>query len=141
MDQADAFEQLGYFFALVLDTQANGATVTSENVYLNPSTAAASMLPQPLRNLQNSKRFRILDSCYVKPSGVYAFNDAAATGSVNVQVPPVVTLNWRGDLTVETTGTTANVSSVSDNAIHVLAYRGGGLVSTFNGKSRVRFYG
>lgn len=141
MDQADAFEQYGYFFALVLDTQCNGATVNSEDVYTNPSTLATAMMPKPMRNLQNSKRFKILDCKFVNPKGMYSFNDAAATGSVNVQVAPTVNLNWKGNIKVETDGTTANVSSVTNSAIHVLAFRGGGLVSTFDGKSRVRFMG
>lgn len=99
------------------------------------------MMPQPLRNLQQSTRYRILASKYCKPNGLYAFNDAAATGSVNAQVPPVVSLSWKGSINVDTTGTTADVASVADNAIHLVAYRGGGLLATFDGKSRMRFMG
>lgn len=141
-DQADVEERLGYYFALVLDTQANGATVVSENVYLNPSTQAAAILPQPLRNLQNSSRFRILDSKYVPAGGAYAGTDGASTLSINTQVSPRVTLSWKGSINVDTTGTTANVSAVADNAIHVLAYAGSSAQSpAFVGKSRMRFMG
>jgi len=140
-DQADAFEDFGVYFALVLDTQTNGATVVSENVYLNPSSSALGMLPKPLRNLQNSKRFRILSSRYVAPGGMYAINDAAATGSLAAQKGTNVQLSWKGSINVDTTGTTADVASVSDNALHILAYSETGLQKVFSGKCRVRFMG
>lgn len=141
-DQADVLDNVGYYFALVLDTQANGATVNSEDVYLNPATVASAMLPQPLRNLQNSKRFRILATQYVAPGGTYAFNDAAATGSVSPMEAPKVNLSWNGKVFCECSGTTANISSATDNALHVVAYAGQGSFSpTFVGKSRIRFQG
>lgn len=141
-DHTDAEDLLGYWFALVLDTQANGATLVSENVYLNPSTSAISILPQPLRNLQNSTRYRILDSKFIGPGGAYGITDGTATASVSNQVSPKVTLSWKGSINVDTTGTTANVSSCADNAIHVLAYCGStALTPSFFGKSRMRFMG
>ncbi len=141
-NQADTLEGLGYYFALVLDTQANAATVVSENVYLNPATGAASMLPKPLRNLQNSKRFKILDSAYVPVGGMYVQTDGASTGSISNQDAPVLSLSWRGEVAVNCVGTTADVASASDNAIHVVAYAGATtLTPVFNGKCRTRFVG
>lgn len=130
---------------MVLDTQTNGGTATgvdSEAIYINPSSSSSAMLPQPLRNLQNSKRFRILASKYVPVGGAYTGNDAAGTFVVNNQVRPRVTLSWRGSINVNTSGTTANVSAVTDNSIHIVAYAGStSLTPTFIGKSRVRFMG
>lgn len=141
-DQADVAEINGYWFALVLDAQANGATIVSEDAFINPSTLGAAMMPQPLRNLANSKRFKILDRVYVEPGGAYAFNDAAATGSIGNQVAPVVNLSWSGEITACCTSTTADVASVSDNAIHLVGYAGtSAFTPTFIGKSRVRFTG
>lgn len=141
-DAADTTETLGFWFALVLDTQANGATIVSENAFINPSSQAAAMMPQPLRNLANSKRYKVLARRYVKPNGVYAFNDAAATGSLSTQINPTITLNWSGKIKVTCTGTTADVASVSDNAIHLVAFAGDSTFTpTFTGKSRVRFVG
>lgn len=140
-DQADMTEMQGWFFALVLDTQANGATIVSENVYINPSTSALAMVPQPLRNLQNSKRYRVLASQYVCPSGAMAGTDGASTNSINLQVAPTVSLSWKGNIICDSTGTTADVASASDNAIHLLAYRAGNPQGTFTGKSRMRFIG
>lgn len=140
-DTADALVNGGTWFALVLDTQANGATIVSENVFINPSTLANGMMPQPLRNLQNSKRYRILTSQYIPPSIMYGFNDTATTGSVAPCGEEKVNLSWRGNIVCDSTGTTANVSSASDNAIHLIAYASGGIGKAFAGKSRVRFVG
>ena len=98
---SNASEFVGWYFALVLDTQTNGTTVNSEDVYINPSTSAGAMFPQPLRNLQNSKRFKILDTKYVNPGGVYAFNDGASTGNLSNQNAPVINLSWKGNITVD----------------------------------------
>ncbi len=141
-DKADGSNVDGHYFALVLDTQANGATVVSESVYLNPGSSAANILPQPLRNLQNSKRFRILASQFVAPGGAYAQTDGTNTASISAQNSTYVSLSWRGSLNVDTIGTTADVASVSNNAIHLVAYAGSTQLSpVFRGKSRMRFMG
>lgn len=140
-DQADADADCGYYLALVLDTQANGATIVSENVFINPGTSTQAIAPQPLRNLQNSKRYRILASTYVAPQGVYGFTDGANTASINAQNILAFSLSWKGNIVCDSTGTTANVTSASDNAIHLVGYNCGGFVASVNAKSRVRFVG
>ncbi len=67
--------------------------------------------------------------------------DGTNTGSLSNQVAKTVKLSWSGSLDVNTVGTTAAVASAAGQAIHVLAYNCGDLVSTFVGKSRVRFLG
>lgn len=142
VDQADVIEHDGYFLALVMDTQVNAATIVSENVYINPSTSSLAMLPYPLRNLQNSKRFRILDSVYIRPGGGYAGTDGTNTLSVVNQTAPMFKLSWHGKMNVECKGTTADVASVTNNAIHLLAYTGTNtLGAVVIGKSRIRFVG
>ena len=123
-DAVDVADFSGYYAALVLDTQANGATVVSENVYLNPGNSGSNMMPVPLRNLQNSKRFRILASKYIYPPGAYAGTDGSGTNSIGAQKTPTFTLNWKGNINVDTTGTTADVASVSDNVLHLICYAG-----------------
>lgn len=117
----------------------------SENVYLNPSTSALAIVPQPLRNLANSKRYRILASKYIRPGGAMISNDnagtAAFTSTINCQVGQTVSLSWRGNIVCDSKGTTADIASAADNAIHLLAYRAGNPQGTFTGKSRVRFVG
>lgn len=147
-DQNDASEQEGIFLALVLDMQANAATIVSENVYINPSSVTKAMMPMPLRNLANTGRFRILDSVYIPPGGVYSINDTddvatgASSGSVSNMVAPTFKLSWTGSIDCNSVGTTADVASASDNAIHLIGYCGtNGLTPLVNGKCRVRFYG
>lgn len=141
-DIADVQDIGGLYFALVLDTQANAATVVSESVYINPGNSGGQMLPSPLRNLSNSKRFRILASQFVAPGGVVAGTDGTNTNSVAQQNSTYVNLSWKGSVQVNTTGTTADVASVSDNAIHLIAYAGTtSFTPVFTGKSRVRFMG
>lgn len=141
-DEADAAQQSGYFLALVLDTQANGATIVSENVFINPSTTTTSMLPQPLRNLQNSKRYRILASQYINPVGTYGITDGANTASLSPMTHIPFSLSWKGNIVCDSTGTTADVASASDNAIHLVGYAGDQtFVPVIDAKSRVRFIG
>lgn len=140
--QTSINESQGYWFALVLDTQANGATIVSENVFINPSTNGNAILPQPLRNLQNSKRYRVLAKTYIPPAGLTTGQDAATPSfAVGGQYAPTMSIGWKGKIICDSTGTTADVSSASDNAIHLIGYRGSNYTATLVGKSRVRFYG
>jgi hypothetical protein len=140
--EGSAVDSLGYYFALVLDTQANGATVVSEEVYVNPGTSGASLVPQPLRNLQNSKRFRVLDSVYVPTGGVYAFNDGVGTGTIAQQNAPTFKLSWKGTISCDSTGTTADVASASDNAMHLVGFAAStAFAPRIFAKGRVRFMG
>lgn len=142
-DQVDVDDWQPAFFALVLDTQANGATVNSEDVFINPSTSALAMLPQPLRNLQFSKRFRVLDHAMIAPGGAYSMTDGASTSSISPMVAKTVKLSWKGNVVCDSTGTTANVSAAADNAFHIIACVGATTPGTpsFTGKCRMRFVG
>uniref|UniRef100_UPI004047FF69 hypothetical protein n=1 Tax=Roseivirga sp. TaxID=1964215 RepID=UPI004047FF69 len=141
-DNNDVGEGVDWFIALVLDTQANAATIVSENVYINPSTQETAMFPQPLRNLQNSKRFKILASQFVPGRGMYASTDGTATCSLSQQNRSIVNLSWKGKITCDSKGTTADIASATDNALHVIAYAtDADPLTKFTGKSRVRFQG
>lgn len=141
-DQPDGREFGGVYLALVLDTQANGATIASEDVYLNPGSTGLNMMPQPLRNLSNSKRFRILDSCYIQPGGAYAMTDGASTASLSPQYNPIFKLGFSGNIICNSTGTTSNITSASDNAIHLIGYTGSSNgTPVIYAKGRVRFIG
>ncbi len=141
-DKPDVLDASGYFFALVLDTQTNGATISTEDLYVNPGTAGEQMLPYPLRNLENSHRFRILASTYVAPGGMYAGTDGASTVSISNMVAPTISLNWKGNIKCNTKATTANVTSATDNSIHLVAFSGNSLLTpVFQGKCRVRYVG
>ncbi len=141
-DQPNGIQLPSIFLALVLDTQANGATVTSENVYINPGTSGETMLPKPFRNLQNTKRFRVLDSTTVECKDIYSTVDGANTASIQQGQRPKFELSWNGSLVCDSTGTTADVASASDNALHLIGYTDTTLSTpVVYGKSRIRFFG
>lgn len=143
-DNNDAADNAGCFFALVLDKQPNGVTITSSQVYTNPGgSSGKAMLPQPLRNLQFSSRYRVLDTCYVDGFNAYSMQDslAVATASLNAQNDPMVNLNWQGSIVCEAKDTGADIANATTNAFHVIAFNGGGFTKVFVGKSRMRYMG
>lgn len=139
-DQADVLAAPQIFVALVQDMQTNGATVVSEQVFTNPNDTAYTNT-FPLRNLQYSGRYRVLDHKCVSMEPCYSFNDGAATGSLVCSEKTGV-LSWRGDIPVTFNDTPANVSAVTDNSFHIIAF---GTTTNFNPvlsfNSRVRFVG
>ncbi len=133
---AVTIDSKGFFFALVLDTQTNGATTNSGNVYLNPSTSGQAILPYPLRNLQNSKRYRILASQSIRA------RDVTQSGSNQNHASVIVNLSWKGNIQVNASGSNPDVVNVSDNSIHLIGYAGASsFTPVFVGKSRLRFMG
>lgn len=143
-DQADPSEGPTMVFALVLDTQANGATINSEDVFINPTTVGEGMLPTPLRNLANTTRFRVLAMKTVRARDLVAMTDGASTAAMIPSGLTSVNLTWksRKGLIVKCSGTTADIASVADNALHVVAFASDTTYTpVFRGKSRVRFTG
>lgn len=139
-DANDATEGNDIYVAMVLDTQANGSAVNSEDVYDNPSTVGAAMFPYPLRNLENSKRFRILASGLFRLRGMYSINDGAVTGSLSAQAATMIQLSWHGSIKCNAGGTAAAVSNARDNSISIIAFSNRN-PCTFRGKCRTRFVG
>lgn len=139
-DNADAQAGGVYYVALVQDMQTNGAQLNSEDVFTNPG-GAAKTAPLVLRDLQYTARFKVLDSVTLHEPNKYAFTDGAATGTISGFHLPFK-LSWNGEMPVTFTGTTANVSTIQDNSLHIIAYcstTSGTPVISYN--SRVRFVG
>jgi len=127
-DEADAGSFPLVYIALVQDKQTNAATIVSENVFENP-IGEENLNGKPLRNLELSSRYRILDQVTLDWSScAIAFNDNTQMGSMNG--PQLFfKLGWRGNMPIAfNTGTTANVSAVVDNSVHLIAYS---IVSAF----------
>ncbi len=128
------------FIALVLDMQTNGATLNSENVYINPlstSLGAAS----PLRNLQFTKRFRVLKTRTLtldQPTVVWDGTNIEQ-GGMHKAFQMHVNLN---NLVVNFSGTTADIANIVDNSLHIIAYTSSTTCApTINYNSRLRFQG
>lgn len=142
VDQDDAFEAGPVFVALVMDTQTNGATIVSEQVFTNPNDIA-NVNCYPLRNLQYSSRYRVVDHVTVQPRTSIAFNDAAATGSMAWCIEPF-TLSTKKltDVPINFTSTTADVANVADNSFHIIAFcTGTSPAAAISYNSRMRFVG
>jgi len=139
-DNADAQSGGTYYVALVQDTQTNGAQLNSEDVFTNPG-GAAKTAPLVLRDLQYSARFKVLDSVILHEPNKYALTDGTNTGSISGFHLPFK-LSWNGEMPVTFTGTTASISTIQDNSLHVIGYcstTSGVPVISYN--ARVRFVG
>lgn len=138
-DQTAADGSSECFVALVLDTQTNGAQLNSEDVYTNPG-ADASLCSHPLRNLQYSKRFKIL-----KYKIFTLQNPTMAWDGTNIEQSGIqrsFRMDTRLNLPVTFNATGAGVSSVVDNSLHIIAGTNGTqLVPLISYNARVRFVG
>lgn len=139
-DQADALHRPTIFVALVLDTQTNGATLDSEDVFTNPNdTPLVNGLP--LRNLQYSSRFRVLAHKTFVMGEYNTMTDGANTSS-QICGPRTFMLSWSGDIPMNFTSTTADVANAADNSLHIIAFATStapAISMSYN--SRMRFVG
>lgn len=146
-DKTDPFVCPTVWVALVLDTQANAATISSENVFTNPSGVAVCNV-FPFRNLENTSRYRVLAHKTIHPGQTLVMTDHATTSATMScdANNKHFTMSWKGKLKVnfKTTVTTANVSGVVDNALHLVAFASSStnsLPATMFYNSRIRFTG
>lgn len=139
-DQPDPDSAPTVFIALVMDSQTNAAQLNSEDVFTNPG-ASALTAASPLRDLQYSQRFKVLDSVCIDNWFKYGQTDGVSTASYNGP-SRAFKLSWTGDMITNFVGTTAVVGSIADYSLHVVAY----CTTTENAptlsyNSRVRFMG
>ncbi len=138
---ADAGSQV--FIALVLDTQTNGATIVSEQVFTNKG-ASAVLAASPMRNLEFVSRYKVLKIKKINLSNPNITNDTGATGGViqNGLVRAWKMYSMLGDLGVTFNGTTETVANITDNSLHILAWCNNvGLAPTISYNARLRFMG
>lgn len=143
-DQADAINAPQIFVALVLDKQANGATIVSEQVFTNPNDSAA-VNAGLFRNLEYAQRYQVVDSAVLQLGPFTGATDGANTSTWRCPVVPFK-LSWNGNLPVEFTGTTADVANVTNYAFHVIAFAtnllgAGSVAPLISYNARCRFVG
>lgn len=139
-DQADCTYVPTVFVALVQDTQTNGATIVSEQVFTNPNDIAATN-GYPLRNLEYSSRYRVLDHATVSLAPAYSMTDGANTGSL-MATGKTFTLSWNRPIPMKMASTTADVANVIDNSLHIIAFATStGFSPKISYTSRMRFVG
>lgn len=139
---SDAAVAVRVKLVLLLDTQTNGAQFNAEDVFVEPTNGVLASCT--FRNLQYQKRFRVLGT------KIITLNPQSGAG------PHIDYLHWgegmeafefhkefKSGLEVNHSGTTAAVSSITDNSIHLMAVvdesnTGHAMLSYV---SRVRFIG
>ncbi len=107
--------------AVVLDTQTNGAEMNAEDCYL--ATATASQSVSAFRNLQFSGRFKVLYDKTIVMNRTAALGNGTANDSCEIERPFNINIDIPTKYSVvDTTGTTANVSTITDNSLHLLSW-------------------
>lgn len=128
------------FLALVLDTQTNGATIASENVYVNKS-GNAMLAAHPFRNLQFSKRFQVLKTLTLSLEQPEMTYDGTNIEQGGYDTPFQMFVNLDG-ITVNYSGTTETVANITDNSLHLIGYASGvTTVPLIYYNARLRFVG
>ncbi len=130
---------LKVYVALVLDTQTNGALLNSEDVFKNES-ADALLASSPMRNMQFTQRFRILDTAVMD----IPFPQAAYDGTNLEQAGSVTSFRLSSNMTFNTlySGTTESIANITDNSLSIIAFSSDvGLVPSIAYNARVRFVG
>jgi len=130
------------YLAAVLDSQTNGAQMSSEDCFKNLS-ADASGAPNPLRNLKWNNRFRILKQQKFDLSlkTLAPSNDAThwAWGGNRRNFHWYIPLKG---LKVNFKDTTADVANVVDNSIHMIGFANNtSLTPLITYNARLRFVG
>ncbi len=123
---------------LVQDKQTNGAQFNAEDVLNDPGNLDLEV--NAFRNLEYTKRFRVLKDIYVtRPAEDSVWNGSAAVSGgaivpfeMHCKLPNVAT---------QFSGTTAVVTNIIDNSYHLIALGTAGIGATLRYISRVRFVG
>lgn len=139
-NQTALLENYPIMLAVVQDTQTNAAQLNSEDVFATlAATGYADLL---FRNLQYSKRFKVLWK------QVYQMEPPPASyDGTNIEIAGIKPINFtvalpRLNMSVETKGTTGNVTDIINNSLHFIAVQGpSGYTPVLTYASRIRFVG
>ncbi len=127
------------FLALVHDTQTNGAQLSAEQVFVQPTDGSLQTLA--MRNLQNTGRFRVLAVKRITMSPTAAAGDGTANDTAQMR-SGIITIYKQLNIPVVHTLTTAAIAAISDNSLHVIAWTDDtSSTVTIKYISRVRFIG
>ena len=130
------------FIALVLDTQTNGATIVSENVFKNVGGNAVTAA-LPMRNLKFTKRFKVLAVRHFKMQNTSMTNDSGSTGGIIIAgLTQRFKIYKKLNIEVNYSGTSESVVNIVDNSLHIIAWATSTtLTPLISYGSRLRFQG
>jgi len=106
---------------IILDTQANGAQALSQNVLSN-SGGSTDTCPLALENIASQPRYKILwkDTKRMKADSVTF--DVAGEAYYEVGTTKAWSFDANVNIPVRFKGTSESITSVVDNALHVIAF-------------------
>lgn len=142
-DADDMASQATFFVALVLDTQTNGAQLSSETVFQNLITAGGGFVStNPFRNMEFLSRFKVLKQIRMRAPSSTAFGDGTNTGTVagyqlqwEIDVPMNLPVNFNS-------ADGGGISDINDNTLHIIAWTSSlTLTPLISYGARVRFLG
>lgn len=123
---------------LVQDTQTNGAQLNAEDVIKAPTDT--DLNPVGFRNLQFSKRFRVLADKTIHLEPQTMRTETAVIDQAGVRKG--FKIYKKLQVPVDHSGTTAAVSTITDNSLHLIAFTGANdSPIRLRYQSRVRFQG
>ncbi len=127
------------YIALVLDTQTNGALLNSEDVFKNES-GVGKLAGSPMRNMQFTQRFRILDTAELTLQ-----NPNISWDGTNIEQQGLVEpfqLSSNVSFNTLYSGTTEDIANITDNSLSIIAYCSSiSLIPKLFYNARVRFVG
>lgn len=106
------------YVAVVLDTQANGAVLTTSDVFLGVDT---KLMGDPLRNLFKLSRFKILAYKKVYFPQIEAFWDGTNGEMNGKQKKFTLYANLKGLRTLYV-NTTSDIANITDNSLNLVAF-------------------
>ncbi len=138
VNQTAGIDAISAAVFLVLDTQTNGNTINSEDVFkmINPEAAMNSI---PSRNLLFGRRFKVLKAWHFNmesPQGSWDGTNMEMSGFVR-------TFEYFSKANIDVNyniGTTADVANVVDNSLHIIAFQDNNLCQLAYA-TRIRFIG
>jgi hypothetical protein len=134
------------FVALVLDTQTNGATINSEDVYKVAESGVSTETfgcTLPYRNQHNVDRFKVLwRKTIAFPQPTIHYDNALST-TRQLAVFKKFVIRKKLNLQVLFKDSGDSVTSIADNSLHLIAFAGDGSGGDFSitYQSRMRFIG
>lgn len=121
-DEADALRNPCVRLILYIDQQTNGTQAQGEEV-MTAQVATTQGVATGFQNPANFGRFRVLKDKTIRLALPYAFNDAAATGSIIANdVPFKINIRFRKPLIVKFNNTNGGtIGDIVDNSFHMIA--------------------
>lgn len=142
--QASADSIPRIFLALVQDSQTNGVTINSEDVFENVA-GSSDACATPFRNMSYTSRFKVLKIWARDLTPPFAMVNNTTAGSVMQNGWQTgFDMSWRGVIPVNFTAgsTTADVANVTDNSLHLIGFCSNATLNpTIRFGCRIRFVG